>query len=228
MARIIYTALVESIRGSIKGTTFQRNAYGHTVKAKPNMVNPNSAVQKTFKSNFALMIGGWRMLTDSERSDWNTYANTFPVTSRKNPSANLNGFNMFGRYHGVKGVWDPGAFLGNPSGAQGTIGEYTVTMTRTGGTLIFETDLFPEEGPWRGIVFLTRPLTPTQRFLKSWSRIIFTFDANGATGGDIATPYIAKFGVLPLSGDLVGMRLVIQNLTNGQISFEQPVILTVA
>jgi hypothetical protein len=173
------------------------------------------------------MINGWRGLSDTERADWNTYANTYPVAARKNPSANLNGFNMFGRYHGVKGLWDVGSFLPNPSGPQGAIGTYTVGLSISGSDLIFTTNVFPEEGPWRGIAFMTRPLTPTQRFLKSWSRLVVTFDANGSVGGAITGSYTAKFGVIPSVGDLIGFRLILQNLTNGQVSFEQPVILTV-
>src|SRR5690606_31037464 len=114
MARIKYTALVESIRGSIQGTTFQRNAYGYTVKGKPNMVNPNTNLQSASKRNMSGIAQAWSSLSDSDRNAWDTWAATNPVPSRLNPDANLTGFAQFTRWHNIRWLYAYGDVLANP------------------------------------------------------------------------------------------------------------------
>lgn len=219
MARIIYTGLVESIRGSIKGTTFQRNAYGYTAKAKPAMVNPNSTRQQVRKLRFSGAVQAWAELSEGQRSAWNTYANTYPIATRLNPDAYLNGFNAFSRWHVTRWVYDYGSLLTNPSGDQGILGSYQIELVRDGANLFIVSDLLPTNGPWVLISYLSRPLSATQRFVKSWSRFVGSIPANGTIDDNITSAYNALFGVTPDVGAYIGTRFVVQNTTNGQVFF---------
>jgi hypothetical protein len=226
MARIIYSALVESIRGSIQGTTFQRNAYGFTVKGKPNMVNPNTTRQNARKRTFSGASQAWRTLTDGERAAWDAYANAFPIPSRKNPDAYLSGLAAFTRWHGVR--WQENSVvLADPAGAQGTAVLDQVELILSGGDLFVSAPNDITEGPWRVFIYLSRPLQPTQAFIKSWQRYIIAFDSESASDVDITTPYQTIFGTLPIVGDLVGVQVVFLNTTNGQILFGSPTVVTV-
>ena len=95
MARIIYSGLIESIRGSIAGTTFQANAYGYTIKKKPNIINPNTASQNLRKSYLAKAVRQWRSFIQATRDSWDTFASTYPQYSQHNPSAQLSGYAVF-------------------------------------------------------------------------------------------------------------------------------------
>lgn len=226
MARIIYSALVDSIRGSIQGTTFQRNAYGYTVKGKPNMVNPNTSRQNSRKRSFSGAAQAWRTLSDSDRSAWNAYANAFPIPSRKNPSAYLSGLAAFTRWHGV--MWQRNStVLNNPSGAQGTAILDQVELIISSGDLYVSAPNDITEGPWLVFIYLSRPLQPTQAFVKSWQRYIVSFDSESASDVLITDLYTAVFGFIPSVGDLVGVQVVFLNTTNGQVLFGAPAVIPV-
>lgn len=226
MARIIYSALVDSIQGSIQGTTFQRNAYGHTVKGKPNMVNPNTTRQNARKRTFSAATQAWRNLTSGQRSAWDAYANAFPVPSRKNPSAYLSGLAAFTRWHAVR-FQNNSIVLTSPSGAQGTAVVNQQELVISAGVLHALLDISTTNGPWLAFVYLSRPLQPTQAFIKSWQRYIVA--ATPAVWADfaISTEYIAVFGAIPALGNLVGMQVVMLNTTNGQVLFGAPQVVTV-
>lgn len=218
MARIIYSALVESIQGSIKGTTFQRNAYGYTVKGKPNMVNPNTPRQNARKQTFSSASQAWRSLTSGERAEWDAYANAFPIPSKKNPSAYLSGLAAFTRWHGVDFQLTD-TVLGSPSGAQGTAFVDQYDIIRSGANLFASIPTVTTEGPWNMFLYMTRPLSPSQSFLKSWARFIYAEPKPTWDDPNVASRYISVFGALPAVGALVGVQMVFVNSTNGQVLF---------
>lgn len=226
MARIIYTALVDHIAGSIQGTTFQRNAYGYTIKGKPNMVNPNTSRQNSRKRTFSGASQAWRTLSDADRSAWDAYANAFPIPSRKNPSAYLSGLAAFTRWHGVR--WQENSVvLNDPAGAQGTATLDQVEVILSAGDLFVSTPNDITEGPWRVFVYLSRPLQATQSFVKSWQRYITAYDSESASDVLITSQYTAIFGSLPVVGALLGAQVVFLNTTNGQVLFGAPTVVTV-
>lgn len=226
MARIIYSALVESIQGSIKGTTFQRNAYGYTIKGKPNMVNPNTARQNARKRTFSNAAQSWRSLTPTQRSQWDAYANAFPIPSRKNPSSFLSGLNAFVRWHGVMFQAND-TVLGNPSGAQGTAYVNQIYSEYVGVRLYVETEIVETNGPWLAFYYMTRPLQPTQSFVKSWARYIKMANDSDYASVDVTDEYVRVFGALPPIGSLVGIQVVLLNTTNGQVMFGTNEIVTI-
>jgi hypothetical protein len=226
MARIIYSALVDSIQGSIQGTTFQRNAYGHTVKGKPNMVNPNTTRQNKRKRSFSGSSQAWRSLSDSDRAAWDAYANAFPIPSRKNPSAYLSGLAAFVRWHGVR--WQNNSVvLADPAGDQGTAVLDQVELILSGGDLFVSAPNDITEGPWLVFIYLSRPLQATQAFVKSWQRYIIAFDSESASDVLITSEYTAIFGSLPGVGALIGVQVVFLNTTNGQVLFGAPTVVPV-
>lgn len=226
MARIKYTALVESIRGTIGGTTFQRNAYGYTVKTKPNMVNPNSRLQSQRKIGFQKALQTWRTLSDANRANWETYATTYPVASQHNPAAYLNGYNAFVRWH-TASFQALGNILVNPSGAQGTVSFIEIEINRSGAVLEAAMSTTATNGPWYVILYFTRPLSPTQRYQKSWTKLIDSGYRANTYAPDVAFTYNIVFGFLPAIGDLIGVDITFYNTTNGQVIYIPSQIITV-
>lgn len=102
MAIVKFTAIVDEIRGSIGGTTFQRNAYGWSIKRKPNIIRPNTLRQQVSKTSFGSITRYWQTLTPTERTSWDTWATNHPLPSNKNPLVDIIGYNYFVKYHLIK------------------------------------------------------------------------------------------------------------------------------
>lgn len=218
MARIKFTALVESIRGTIAGTTFQRNAYGYTAKSKPNMVNPNTASQTLRKQYFQQAQQRWLSLSAANRAAWNTYATTYPVPSHNNPAAYLSGYNLFVRWHALS-YSTSGANLDNPSGAQGTISPTSYELINADPILEFNIGGSQTGGPWLVITYMTRPLKVTQEYLKSWTRDLGYVTDALPYSQDLGPEYEQLFGSLPEVGDTVGIDVTFLNTTNAQVIY---------
>lgn len=216
MARIIYSALVESIHGSIAGTTFQRNAYGHTVKKKPNIVNPNRTNQLRSKLLLTRTIRAWTKLTDANRTTWNTYASNFPRQAKNNPSAFLSGFNYFSQvnnYRLLAGL----SILPSPDFTQYEDGHTISELIVSGGDLFVGLRSSGITGTWKALIFLSRPLSGAvnynvgkPRFIEAVDYAIDDFNVNIA--------YVNLYHIQPIVSDRISVRIVLVCTTNGQVA----------
>lgn len=206
MARIIYSGLVTSIRGSIGGTTFQNNAYGFTCKNKANMIRPNSVDQQVRKINFSAATKAWQNMTASGRSNWNTFAATFPQYSKHNPSAVLSGFAVFVKWHAAyylnKGVSN---FVDSaPTLAPTPLDTVTFVLTLVGGVLTLTPTWAIGDESWDVNYFLSRPFQGSQNFVGTSPKFL-----KGATSVSdpiiLTTLYQNKFGILPTVGSFVNV-----------------------
>lgn len=217
MARIKFTALVESIRGSIAGTTFQRNAYGFTVKAKPNMVNPNKSLQLLRRSRWARQASKWKLLTDTERSSWQSYAESFPRPTRLNPSAYLNGFNYFVMWHGFYALYDPNGLLNTPTTTQTTVTSSVAEIANVAGVVSVAWAFVVSGGSWKMFLYLTGSIPLGQEYVKVTPKFITSLNPSSGSSQVITSTLIDLFGTLPSTGDWLGIRLVCINQNNGQV-----------
>jgi len=226
MARIIYGALVESIRGSIGGTTFQRNAYGFTVKKKPNMIHPNSSYQQTQKIVFMQSVMAWQQLTDAQRLDWETWASTYPQYAKHNASSQLSGFAVFVRQHCHR-------FLGGlPVDTNPTYHLFAATvgsmLLSTAAGVLYEDleDSTETEDYWVN-VFFSYPFSAAGNFIGTKTRY-FRRTSNTSEGGLVITnAWVAKYGIIPTVGQRIAWRMVYYGSDNGQVLADQKGILTV-
>lgn len=228
MARIVYSALVESIAGSIKGTTFQKNAYGFTVKGKPFKVNPNTNSQRNRKASFSGASVAWKSLSNANKANWETYAATFPIPSRLNPTSNLNGFNAFTRWHNIQFLESNAVILSNPSAAQGSISAFDFGVDENAGVLTFNWNPATIVGTWRIAIFISRPQARYLKPRKGWTRYMQTIPAATATSYNISANYVKAFGFIPPSGVSVLVKLIALNTGNGQLLMPAPIYADIA
>lgn len=221
MARIKYTALVESINGSISGTTFQRNAYGNTIKVKPNIVNPSTIAQVQRQERFGNQARKWRTLTELQRTNWETYAAAYPRPSRLNPASNLNGYNYFLMYHSFRSVYDPTGLLVDPNGLQGALTFFQNDIYISAGNLFWDFASNITQGPWVVMLYLTRVIPFGQEAVRETPKFIRTAAGNANGTWDIQPIYANLFGYIPPAGQWLGIKVVYLNTTNGQV-IEQP------
>lgn len=221
MARIKYSALIESISGSIGGTTFQTNRYGFSIRKKPASSKPNTPSQNARKIGMSTVQQAWIALSDSERSSWNTYASTFPRATRKNINANLNGFNYFTAYHLIRQLANA-TIVTTPSGAQQTQSFDGTFIIEDTGVLQWESQVTLSGGNWNAFLFISAPVSATTQARKNRMRFVFAVDQTGSFTSTITTRYTDLFGVVPVLGDLVFVQEIWLNKENGQF-FESPI-----
>lgn len=213
MARIKYTALIESIRGSIAGTTFQSNKYGFTVKKKPNMTLPRSRLQRIRQNDFSVSAREWRNTTQTERDRAISYASTFPQYARHNPDAQLDGYGIWMKITPLRLATGHGFMSGYPIVMPALV-ELTWVLTLSGGVLSIDMTASNQDELWIAIYYISRPLSPTINFVGSRTRLISSDPA--ATHSRVITDaYIDLFGGLPAVGDLVALDVVV-------IAFDEP------
>lgn len=216
MARIIYSALVSQIAGTIGGTTFQRNAYGFTVKNKPNMVKPVRSRQVVRKINFQANVQRWRELSQSDRDLWIAYALTYPVASRLNPSSNLNGFNYFCRYQSYLSVYDFSSVLDDPGGAPVSIADVAIDVYIDGGALRVGITATVGGGSFQALVYMTRTQGVGQVFVQDTPVFIQAIAGAFPADEDVTAAYTLKFGAIPADSDAIGVKVVFLRLDAAQ------------
>ena len=218
MARIIYSGLVTSIKGSVGGTTFQSNAYGNTVKNKANMIIPNSVSQELRKLIFSKATKGWSSLTSVQRSNWETYAAAFPQFAKNNPSAVLSGFSVFVKWHAAfflgKGLDNPfntGAVLANPP-----LDTVALTLVNAASVLTLGRTWVIGDETFNVNFFLSRPFSPSQNFSGSSPRFIVSLtNVDGSSA--ITTAYLAQYGSLPVVGSAINVATQLYVESGGKV-----------
>jgi Mycoplasma protein of unknown function, DUF285 len=91
MAIISLSGLINSIKGSVNGSTFQRSASGLILRNKPKSVGKGTNAQATVRNIQGQLNTAWRGLGDTNRLIWATFAsfaNGSNVTNKGNRSAN--------------------------------------------------------------------------------------------------------------------------------------------
>ena len=207
MARIVYSALVESIRGSIAGTTFQKNKYGYSVKKKPNMVHPNTPRQQERKSIVSVVTRAWRDLTQSQRDLYDTFASSFPQYAKHNPSSQLDGYSVFVKYncHYYKII---GSVRATITQAVPTTDVITYTVTNDSGVLKINMVSTEEDEAWECLFFMSRSLGATRKFVGSSPKYIGNL-ANSTQSLTITSLYTSIYGAVPAVGALVALDVVL-------------------
>lgn len=216
-ARIKYSGLVDSINGSINGTTFQRNRYGSTVKGKPIMRKPWTQAQQRQKGEMLSVAKAWRDLSELDRQDWNLFAENNPRPTRLNPDSYLSGYNYFLLYNRYRWLADV-SMLSSPSLVLQTTFDPEMIIYYTGGQLYWETNVLPgQTGSWKAMLFLTPVIPYGREFVSFTPRYIYAASYNASAAFDITNQYLSVLGSLPPSGEWIGVKIVLYCETTAQI-----------
>lgn len=226
MARIKYSGLVDSIRGSIGGTTFQANRYGFTIKRKPNMIRPWTANQKEMQVYFSQAVRAWGQLDNTGRSNWDTFASTIPQYAKHNPSAQLSGFACFVKNHAYRFLGGVGV-ESSPGLTVPELPALSYSLVLNTGVLSLNVTCSNSNEDWDIFCFLSRPFLPAQNFIGTRTRFI-VYTTSDTQSLNITTAYAAKYGALPVVGARVALDTVLAMENGGQVNSRVQEILTVA
>lgn len=229
MARIKFSGLVTEIRGSIGGTTFQRNAYGFTVKNKSSMTLPLTVTQLQRQNLYSRATKDWGQLTEVQRETWRTWASTFPQFAANNPDSQLSGFAVFVKHHLLAklNAGSPLVVLPAPSFEKPALDLLQFRLVRSADTLRLIVTSSDESDQWRVNLFLSRPFAQAQNFIGTATRFIIGL-SNAMFDENIAPDYSAVFGSLPTVGQVINLRMQQTGFFFPQVPAPQYYRLTVA
>lgn len=97
MATIRFGGGVSEIRGSIGGTTFSRTRAGAIARSRTKPVNTPSAARAAVRTLFGTVSKLWRDLTDSQRTNWNTTAVSWPQVNKMGETYTPSGQALFNK-----------------------------------------------------------------------------------------------------------------------------------
>lgn len=102
MARVKFSALVNSIQGSVGGSVFQRNKSGYTLKNKGVNVNKTSIKQSAARNYMNELQNQWHAFTDVQRNAYDLFANYYKSMNRNNKDVALSGYQLFLKYNALR------------------------------------------------------------------------------------------------------------------------------
>jgi hypothetical protein len=173
-------------------------------------VRPNSISQNHTKSIFSAVVKSWRSFTDTQRSNWNTFAINFPQYTKNDDTVELTGFNAFVKWQSALwlGTGVIGAADGTPVTSLATVDTASPAVTLSGGILSIVPNWNLANTTWDVNWFISSPKLPSQLFFGSNRRFI-VFGSNGPSSENITVAYVNQFGVLPAIGDEVNLSSVL-------------------
>lgn len=95
MAKVIFSALVEDVRGKIGGNVFSRNANGSFVRGYSKPVNADSEAQQAVRNAFGSIARSWRELTDDQRKSFIDQAVNYPYNDSLGRPQVYTGFQLY-------------------------------------------------------------------------------------------------------------------------------------
>lgn len=199
MARIIYGSIATEINGSIGGQTFQKNAYGFTIKNKPNMVRLQSARQNEIHRNLTKISQLWFTLSQSIRDHWSAFALAHPVQAVHNPSAILTGYTYFLKYNLIRYVAGL-SVLNEPLDGSLTLPPIVPVLKKDGQLLAMNPGSDAQYNAWNFNLYLSPPVRDTHAYSVSKTRFM-TVAVIGHTDLYITTEYVNRFGIVPSVSD---------------------------
>lgn len=88
MAKIFYTALINTIRGRLPNSVFARTRGVHYLKAhNPTPADRRTTRQTQIRGQISTLAGQWYSLTETQKQLWNAYADAAP-----HPQSGINAY----------------------------------------------------------------------------------------------------------------------------------------
>ena len=95
MALVKYSALIESLQGTIGGSVFQDGPAGPIIRKRCPPVRRNTIRQQKPRLIASQVQVGWARLTEDERDTWEGWATYMKVHQRRNTGLFINGHQSY-------------------------------------------------------------------------------------------------------------------------------------
>jgi len=212
MAKVKYSALLESMRNKLNGSVASRNRYGNYWRNKTSPINRQTEWQTAVRAQFANNSSAWRGLTASQRESWNAASANFPFTDVFGDQLTLSGNSLYLKLNqnlqnmGESTISEPPLPVAVPDAG-------SVTVLATGGTVTVQADGTPgTNGTF--MIYVAANVSPGKQYVKNLYKFI-TVEATLGTAVDITTAVEERFGALS-TGTAVWAKVLIGDTTTGQ------------
>lgn len=188
---IIAGPLATDMRGSVGGLTASRNRGGAYFRARVAPVQPGSTEQNLVKQILSNLVNVWSsILTDTQRAEWDNYADLVHLPNSLGIMRNVGGLGMYVRGNLPRLQTQDTDFPRVDDGPQNfNLGEYTAPdvgaaseAAQTISVAFDNTDLWANEDDGGMLVYISRPQNQGINFFKGPYRLA------GDIKGDAITP----------------------------------------
>ncbi len=210
MAKVILSALLDSIKGKLSGSVFQYTVGGLQLRNKVSPRNPGSNRQQASRTNFSYAMRSWNNLTPTEVASWNDNApagvpgiSFYLDTNAKIQGA---GFPLLTEYTG--------------SGTIDILPAAWKVMTVDDSQIDALTTPDPLPAGQYCSLFATAPLSPGTSFITPSAYVLLKVVGPGAEtqfGINFAPEYNARFGYR-IDGQVCGLKAYIFEPATGLCS----------
>jgi hypothetical protein len=208
MARILYSALVAAIKGSISGSTFQQNRSGFIVRKKPTKTSSNSMKQLKYRQLFSTLLAEWRNLNTTFKNEWNFFASAHNKTNYWNASTILSGMNWFVSINSYRKALNLSSFGSPPAWEMPQVpGPFTLDINQSYLTINFNA---VENHPLSYyFIFLSPPLKSTSALNRRFSNLVMILPPGSHQVVDVTSSYCEYYGIVwPPSGNPASFNVI--------------------
>lgn len=218
MAKIKFGAMMVDARGKLGGHVFSKNRGGAYIRTKVTPSNPQTEDQVSQRALLASSSQAWKGLTEAQRTAWNGAVGQYATTNVFGDIVNPTGATLHTRLNINVALAGGAAILVPPLpvGITSPAGVSVEADVSGQGVAIDWTSGVVPVGV-RRIVEATPQMSPGIYNANNKFRIITTLAAATATGVDVGTAYVAKFGAL-VAGQKLFVRIKDINITTGEVS----------
>ncbi len=219
MAKVLFGGGIAEIRGSEAGTTWSRNRGGSYSRQRVTPINPQTPAQLAMRTRLSSLATQWgTILTEAQRTAWEEFAQSFPITDRLGQVIILSGIQMYIRLNNR-------LLAGNaPQLVDAPANQAVTGLTQATNSF----DLFTTaqvawlpsglETTERIQIEATPGISPGITFVKNRVRLIVSTANNPIPPTDYFAEWQARFGSLPFEGQKVVTMTRVLNTLNGALS----------
>lgn len=214
MALIQTSGLISDITGRVGGSVFQRSKAGLTMRTQSGVINRATNLQGINRVYAQQIQQAWQSLTVSERNLWEVYAVFKNKSSRKSVLTKLTGQSIFMQENTVRlihiatfGTFSPEILI-TPTLTQPPQTINITSWTVGVGTLSMATDYSIPDSSKFFIIYLSRPLLPSQ--ISNYNKkIIFVPVSSTGSSQGLGSLYISRYSVLPVAGQYINSDIAL-------------------
>ena len=218
MSKYVNSVVTTDQTGRLSNLVFGKNKFGYFLKIFKPPVNPMTKSQQNIRGFFGAATRAWLALTFAQRAAFNSIASGMEYV-KKGLTYTLTGFNLFVKLN--RNLQD----IGQPFYKDITRKTMVTPPDMSGSEVSIVTTPGSEDiklfipaaldADTMAIVYASPVLKSSCKPNWKLLRIIMVIDSTFISGGSIKTQYLAEFGTLPGTGELVGFGIMPVNTTCG-------------
>ena len=204
MAQIKTTAIVADIKGKLNGSVFQGNNGTLSLRQYAVPVNQNSISQNCQRNYISFCQNAWRVLSSSQREEWNNYARVVAKGSKNNSALKINGQALFIKVNVYRLMLKEEVF-DVPYGYSQNYISQNWSLTSINGILSLIPSVNVDLSKCTYIIEISGPILPTQNYRSNDTRFVYV-SWDDFESFDITSAYTALFGRIPAMNETVFLK----------------------